>query len=127
MSKLTNKQQRFCEEYVVDCNGTRAAIRAGYSENTAAVIGYENLIKPHVANYIHELQKTKQTQTNYDAKRILDMHQAVYDKALEIEQLSAAVSATKAITELLGIEPPKKIDVNYGGLPMFIVQGASSE
>lgn len=32
---MTNKQQRFCEEYVIDLNATQAAIRAGYSEKTA--------------------------------------------------------------------------------------------
>ena len=35
MKKLTPKQQRFVEEYCVDFNGTQAAIRAGYSKNTA--------------------------------------------------------------------------------------------
>ena len=40
---LTNKQQRFIEEYLVDLNATQAAIRAGYSAKTAGVIGYENL------------------------------------------------------------------------------------
>jgi phage terminase small subunit len=35
MDKLTPKQLAFCQEYVVDKNGTQAAIRAGYSENSA--------------------------------------------------------------------------------------------
>jgi phage terminase small subunit len=34
-AKLTPKQQRFVEEYLIDMNGTQAAIRAGYSERTA--------------------------------------------------------------------------------------------
>ena len=54
---LTDKQQRFCEEYMVDLNATQAAIRAGYSEQTAATIGCENLIKPNIQNYIQQLQK----------------------------------------------------------------------
>ena len=29
MAKLTEKQQRFIEEYLVDLNATQAAIRAG--------------------------------------------------------------------------------------------------
>ena len=41
--KLTPKQARFVEEYLVDLNATQAAIRAGYSESTARAIGYENL------------------------------------------------------------------------------------
>ena len=32
---MTNKQRRFCEEYIIDCNATQAAIRAGYAKNTA--------------------------------------------------------------------------------------------
>lgn len=55
--KLTNKQRRFCEEYVVDWNATRAAKAAGYSEKTAYSIGQENLNKPEILTYIKEIQK----------------------------------------------------------------------
>lgn len=37
MSKLTKKQEAFCQEYVVDFNGTQAAIRAGYSGKTVVM------------------------------------------------------------------------------------------
>ena len=57
MNKLTDKQKRFCEEYVIDWNATRSAIVAGYSENTAQVIGSENLTKPIIIAYIEEIQK----------------------------------------------------------------------
>lgn len=52
---LTVKQRRFCEEYLVDFNATQAAIRAGYSENSARSIGSENLTKPDIANAIGRL------------------------------------------------------------------------
>jgi phage terminase small subunit len=45
---LTPKQQRFVEEYAVDCCATGAARRAGYSDRTAAQIGYQLLQKPSV-------------------------------------------------------------------------------
>lgn len=54
MAKLTPKQKRFIEEYLVDLNATQAAIRAGYSEDSAAVIGCENLIKPNIQAAINE-------------------------------------------------------------------------
>jgi len=41
--QLTNKQQRFIEEYCVDCNATQAAIRAGYAESGAHVNGHRLL------------------------------------------------------------------------------------
>jgi phage terminase small subunit len=45
---LTDKQKLFCLEYAACLNATRAAIKAGYSEDTAKEIGYENLTKPHL-------------------------------------------------------------------------------
>lgn len=49
---LRDKQQRFIEEYTVDFNATQAAIRAGYSEKTAAVIGHQNLRKLNIKEAI---------------------------------------------------------------------------
>lgn len=49
---LTPKQAQFVDEYVVDFNGTQAAIRAGYSEKTAYAIAAENLKKPEIAQAI---------------------------------------------------------------------------
>lgn len=46
--KLTLKQERFIDEYLVDFNATQAAIKAGYSESTAYSIGNENLKKPDI-------------------------------------------------------------------------------
>ena len=46
--KLTTKERRFVEEYLIDFNGTAAAIRAGYSDRTAANIASENLRKLHI-------------------------------------------------------------------------------
>lgn len=54
---LTDKQRRFCEEYVVDWNATQAAIRAGYSEKTARSVGAENLTKPYIAEYVNECRE----------------------------------------------------------------------
>ena len=51
MAKLTAKQQRFCDEYLIDLNATQAAIRAGYSKKTANRIGTENLSKLVIREY----------------------------------------------------------------------------
>ena len=45
---LKPKQQNFIEEYLIDFNGTQAAIRAGYSPKSAAETAYENLRKPQI-------------------------------------------------------------------------------
>lgn len=57
---MNKKQQRFCDEYLIDLNATQAAIRAGYSEKTAKSIGQENLTKPDLKNYIEERIKEKE-------------------------------------------------------------------
>jgi phage terminase small subunit len=51
---MTEKQKKFCIEYLIDLNATQAAIRAGYSEDTAEIIGFENLRKPNIKEYIDE-------------------------------------------------------------------------
>jgi phage terminase small subunit len=56
MSKLTAKQKKFCDEYLIDLNATQAAIRAGYSEKTAYAIGVENLRKPQIVDEIERNQ-----------------------------------------------------------------------
>jgi phage terminase small subunit len=58
--KLTAKQQRFCDEYLIDLNATQAAIRAGYSEKTAKQIGQENLTKPDLKEYIEKRMAEKE-------------------------------------------------------------------
>jgi len=53
---LTDKQEEFCQQYLIDLNATQAAIRAGYSEKTAQQIGTENLSKPVIQARIGELK-----------------------------------------------------------------------
>lgn len=77
--KLTDKQRRFCEEYVIDWNATRAAKVAGYSENTAQQIGSENLLKPVIQDYIEEVQKDLSKLTGVTAARnILELKKMAY-------------------------------------------------
>lgn len=52
MERLTRKQKRFIEEYIIDCNATQAAIRAGYKESNARQTATENLAKPYISEAI---------------------------------------------------------------------------
>lgn len=64
MKKLTIKQKKFADEYIISGNATQAAKKAGYSEKTASVIGAENLIKPNISKYIKErLDELKKART----------------------------------------------------------------
>ena len=57
---MTPKQQRFCDEYLIDLNATQAAIRAGYSKKTAKQIGQENLTKLDIKEYIEKRMTEKE-------------------------------------------------------------------
>jgi phage terminase small subunit len=69
---LNDKQTRFVAEYLVDLNATQAAIRSGYSEDTAGKIGSENLQKPEIAAAI-AIGKAKQLKSaDLSAARVLE-------------------------------------------------------
>lgn len=92
--ELSEKQRRFVNEYLVDLNATQAAIRAKYSEKTAAFIGAENLKKPKIQKAIQEARDAREKASQYDANWIMaqiakiaeDETQAARDrlKALEL-------------------------------------------
>lgn len=69
--KLTNKQEMFCMEYVVDFNATQAAIKAGYSENSAQEIGSENLSKPMIQARVQELMKDRIEKVQITAEDVI--------------------------------------------------------
>lgn len=77
MAKLTAKQQRFCDEYLIDLNATQAAIRAGYSAKTARVIGQENLLKPAIKEYIEKRMAEKEAALVADQAEVLKYLTAV--------------------------------------------------
>lgn len=70
--KLTPKQKRFVEEYLVDLNATQAAIRAGYSQKTARKIGQENLTKPDIQNEIQKAMDKRSERTEITADMVVE-------------------------------------------------------
>lgn len=57
---LTEKQKRFCDEYLIDLNATQAAIRAGYSKKTAYSIGVQILKKLDASEYLEQRMAEKE-------------------------------------------------------------------
>ena len=110
MKKLTNKQTRFCEEYIIDLNATQAAIRAGYSKKVAGAIGFENLRKPEIEEFISLLQKGKSEELNFSFNRVAqeiakvafgDVKNYFDDngRLINVNELESQVSASiKAVT-----------------------------
>jgi len=80
MAKLTAKQEMFCKEYLIDLNATQAAIRAGYSEKTANVIGPENLAKPCISEIIQKLMNERSKKVEIDSEWVLRGIQTLTDE-----------------------------------------------
>lgn len=71
MANMTDKQKRFCDEYLIDLNATQAAIRAGYSKKTANRIATENLSKPVIKEYISKRMAEKESKLIADQDEVL--------------------------------------------------------
>ena len=71
MKKLTIKQKKFADEYIISGNATQAAISAGYSEKTARKIGSENLTKPDIKAYIDERMEKLEEEAIADQAEVL--------------------------------------------------------
>ncbi|MDE9495749.1 terminase small subunit [Xenorhabdus bovienii] len=77
---LTDKQEMFCREYLVDLNATQAAIRAGYSEKTANRIAAQLLSKLDIQNRISELKTGRNEEVGINATYVLK-------RLVEIDQM----------------------------------------
>lgn len=74
---MNEKQKRFCDEYLIDCNATQAAIRAGYSPKTAQVQSARLLSNVMVKAYIDEQLERLHNEKTADAREVLEYLTAV--------------------------------------------------
>jgi len=84
---VTEKQKRFVDEYLIDPNATQAAIRAGYSKDTARAIGAENLTKPYIQQAIKERIEQLHNERSADAQEIIEYLTSVMRGESESEEL----------------------------------------
>lgn len=74
---MNAKQKRFCDEYLIDCNATQAAIRAGYSPKTAKQMGQRLLTFVDLKTYIDEQLERMHNEKTADAQEVLEYLTAV--------------------------------------------------
>lgn len=88
---MTQKQKLFIEEYLIDLNATQAAIRAGYSPDTAQQIGSENLSKPVISTEISKAMAERSRRTGVSADRVvLELAKIGFAKITDIVDLQTA-------------------------------------
>lgn len=107
--KLTAKQKRFCDEYLIDLNATQAAIRAGYSKKTAKQIGQQNLTKLDLKEYIEKRMAEKEAALVADQDEVLKYLTSVLrgesqSTEIVVEGIGDGCSEARTITK----EPSEK-------------------
>lgn len=80
---MTPKQAAFAEEYLIDLNGTQAAIRAGYSARTAHIAAHKLLAKPAIAARVAELKRARSEALAVDAQWVLEQAVEVYKRCAQ--------------------------------------------
>ena len=97
---MTKKQKRFIEEYLIDLNATQAAIRAGYSPDTAKAIGCENLTKPDIRAHIDRAMAERSKRTGVNADRVVqELAKIAFVNATEVIDPKTATVREDALPE----------------------------
>lgn len=108
MAKLTDKQQRFVDEYLIDLNATQAAIRAGYSVKTADQQGSRLLANVKVQQAIaeHMAERSKRTGVNQD-RVVLELAKIAFVNITDIVDDQGKIKDTATKDDLACIESVK--------------------
>ncbi|WP_061399448.1 terminase small subunit [Leuconostoc mesenteroides] len=97
--KLTPKQKKFADEYIKTGNATQSAIEAGYSKRTAKEVGYENLTKPHLKEYIDKRMKQIASSKIMTAQQILERLTGI---------VTGEITETVVVATPIGVEKTEK-------------------
>ena len=97
---MNTRQRKVCDEYLIDCNATQAAIRAGYSPKTAYSIGEENLKKPELKAYIDEQLERIHNEKTADAQEVLEFLTSVMRGEHTEQTLQLIGDGVQTITDI---------------------------
>ena len=109
---MTAKQARFVDEYLVDANGTQAAIRAGYGAAGARVAAHRLLTNVAISSAIEARQRVDATRLSVDRNRVLTGLLGAVEMAREQENPAGMIAGLREIGKLMGFYTDRvKVDV----------------
>ena len=114
--RLTDRQRRFVDEYIIDLNATQAAVRAGYSKKTARQCGAEILSKPYIREYINKRLDEIASTRIAKADEVLEALTRILRRE-EKESVVVTVKTRKSWydekgkKQIMDIEEPKIVDI----------------
>tara|TARA_R110002126_G_scaffold83915_1_gene204408 strand:+ start:771 stop:1154 length:384 start_codon:yes stop_codon:yes gene_type:complete len=120
--KLTAKQLKFTREYAKDGNGTQAAIRAGYSPNSADVEASRLLVNAKVGKAVAKFQENHRLKTEVTIESLAAELEHDRDRARQLDQTATAVTATVQIAKLYGLDINRNINENNGLTKIEIIR-----
>lgn len=123
---LTDKQRRFVEEYVRDFNATQAAIRAGYSANTAYQIGSENLRKPQIKEQLAERFRAMAMEADEVVALITDTARASMRTFVEVDEKGRFKTDFTSEEALEAFRHVKKLSFDQYGQPKIELHDAQA-
>ena len=103
MPALRGKEERFCQEYVIDYNGTKAAIRAGYNPGDAANRAYRLMKKAEISARIRELEKDLAERLAMTQDYVVIQLRQQYDECKAIGDSKNALKALELMGKHLGM------------------------
>lgn len=103
MPKLRGKEERFCREYVIDYNGTQAAIRAGYNQADAANRAYRLVRKAEIAARVRELEKELAERLALSQDQVVLQLKRQYDECVAEKDRKNALKALELMGKHLGM------------------------
>lgn len=106
---LTTKQTRFIDEYLVDANGTQAAIRAGYGAAGARVAAYRLLTNVAISSAIEARQRVDATRLSVDRNRVLTGLLEAVEMAREQRNPAGMIAGLREIGKLMGLHAPERV------------------
>lgn len=118
MAKLTDKQQRFVDEYLIDLNATQAAIRAGYSTKYADREGYKLVENSRVSEAISKKMAARSRRTGVNQDRVvLELAKVAFAKMTDIVDSDGRIKEDASPDDLACIESIKykESDTTNGG------------
>lgn len=129
-NKLTNKQERFCLEYVIDSNAKQSAIRAGYSEKSAQMTGSRLMTNDKVKNRVAELQKETASELKIDRewaiKEYMELIQDCKQNGLygdgSVKDRGNWNRSLAQISTLLGFNEPEKQEIEHKGITINYIK-----
>jgi len=102
-AKLTDKQKRFCEEYLIDSNATQAYIRAGYSENGAKESACKLLTNSNIQTLLSELRSKQERRTQITADKIIQEFALMAFEELTKETRFSKLKALESLAKIKGL------------------------